>query len=167
MGNTREKEKIKIDNLNKIVPDDESSIDHNSNSYSEKTEEEEEKEIEIFDDIKAVPEPEGKVIIYGFLQKKSKYVHLWKTRFCILTNHYLFAFTGIENDADCTMALFLSNIINIEETKDKKSKKKVLVLKCKKLDYLFRADEDAIYKIWLDNIKEAVKNSTKKELKSV
>ena len=50
-----------------------------------------------------------------FLQKKSKYMHLWKTRFCILTNHYLFAFTGIENDADCTMALLLSNVIELQK----------------------------------------------------
>ena len=164
MGNSKEKENVRITNIAKMFPDDESSIDNNH--YSEKLEEEEE-EIEIFDDIKSAPEPEGKVIIYGFLQKKSKYMHLWKTRFCILTNHYLFAFTGIENDADCTMALLLSNVIEVREMIEKKSKKKIIVLKCKKLDYLFRADNDLIYNKWMDNIKEAVKNITKNELKPI
>ena len=163
MGNSKEKENLKITDIAKMIPDDESSIDNNH--FSEKLEEEE--EIEIFDDIKSAPEPEGKVIIYGFLQKKSKYMHLWKTRFCILTNHYLFAFTGIENDADCTMALLLSNVIEVREMIEKKSKKKIIVLKCKKLDYLFRADNDLIYNKWMDNIKEAVKNITKNELKPI
>ena len=164
MGNSKEKEDLRIINITKMIPDDESSI--GNNHYSEKLEEEEE-EIEIFDDIKSAPEPEGKVIIYGFLQKKSKYMQLWKTRFCILTNHYLFAFTGIENDADCTMALLLSNVIEVREMIEKKSKKKIIALKCKKMDYLFRTDNDLIYNKWMDNIKEAVKNITKNELKSI
>ena len=162
MGNSKEKENLRITDITKMIPDDESSIGNNHSS--EKLEEEE--EIELFDDIKSAPEPEGKVIIYGFLQKKSKYMHLWKTRFCILTNHYLFAFTGIENDADCTMALLLSNVIEVREMVDKKSKK-IIALKCKKMDYLFSTDNDLIYNKWMDNIKEAVKNITKSELKPV
>ena len=111
--------------------------------------------------------PESQVIIYGFLQKQSKYMHLWKTRFFILSKNYLFAFTGIENDADCTMALLLSNVIEVREMIEKKSKKKIIILKCKKMDYLFRADNDLIYNKWMDNIKEAVKNITKNELKPI
>ena len=164
MGNSKEKEDLRKTNISKMLPDNESSME--DSRFSGKYEEEEE-ENEIFDDIKSAPEPEGKVIIYGFLQKKSKYIHLWKTRFCILTNHYLFAFTGIENDADCTMALLLSNIIEVKEIIDKKSKKKIIILKCKKMDYLFRADNDLIYNKWMDNIKEAVKNITKNELKPI
>ena len=164
MGNSKEKETLRMTNIAKMIPDDESSIE--DSRFSGKYEEEEE-EIEIFDDIKSVPEPEGKVIIYGFLQKKSKYIHLWKTRFCILTNHYLFAFTGIENDADCTMALLLSNVIEVREMTDKNSKKKIVALKCKKLDYIFRTDNDLIFNKWMDKLKEAVKNSTKNELKPV
>ena len=164
MGNSKEKEDLRKTNISKMLPDNESSME--DSRFSGKYEEEEE-ENEIFDDIKSAPEPEGKVIIYGFLQKKSKYIHLWKTRFCILTNHYLFAFTGIENDADCTMALLLSNIIEVKEIIDKKSKKKIISLKCKKLDFLFRADNDLVFNKWMDNIKEAVKNSAKNELKPV
>ena len=164
MGNSKEKEDLRKTNISKMLPDNESSME--DSRFSGKYEEEEE-ENEIFDDIKSAPEPEGKVIIYGFLQKKSKYMHLWKTRFCILTNHYLFAFTGIENDADCTMALLLSNVIEVREMADKKSKKKIIALNCKKLDYLFRADSDLVFSKWMENIKEAVKNSTKNELKSI
>ena len=164
MGNSKEKEDLRKTNISKMLPDNESSME--DSRFSGKYEEEEE-ENEIFDDIKSAPEPEGKVIIYGFLQKKSKYIHLWKTRFCILTNHYLFAFTGIENDADCTMALLLSNIIEVKEIIDKKSKKKIISLKCKKLDFLFRADNDLVFNKWMDNIKEAVKNSAKNELKPI
>ena len=164
MGNSKEKEDLRKTNISKMLPDNESSME--DSRFSGKYEEEEE-ENEIFDDIKSAPEPEGKVIIYGFLQKKSKYIHLWKTRFCILTNHYLFAFTGIENDADCTMALLLSNIIEVKEIIDKKSKKKIISLKCKKLNFLFRADNDLVFNKWMDNIKEAVKNSAKNELKPI
>ena len=62
MGNSKEKEDLRMTNIAKIIPDDESSIE--DSRFSGKYEEEEE-EIEIFDDIKSAPEPEGKVIIYG------------------------------------------------------------------------------------------------------
>ena len=99
--------------------------------------------------------PKGEVKIYGFLQKKSKYIHLWKTRFFILTNHYLFAFTGIENDADCTMALDLSTVINVEETESKKESKKGLVIRTISNNYFLRADQYVVNK-WIKEIRKAM-----------
>ena len=99
--------------------------------------------------------PNGNVIIYGFLQKKSKYIHLWKTRFFILTDHYLFAFTGIENDADCTMALALSSVISVDETECKKNSKKGFVVRSISNNYFLRAEEHVVDK-WMEKIKEHI-----------
>ena len=96
--------------------------------------------------------PKGIAIIYGFLQKRSKYIHLWKTRFCILTNHYLFAFTGVENDADCTMALQLSTIDEVCEEECKKETKKAFVIRTGTHNYCFRAENAAIMNKWKDEI---------------
>ena len=63
-------------------------------------------------------QPTSKVLKTGFLKKRSKYLHLWKTRFCILTNKHLFAFTGIEKDADCTMTLLLENCIETKKAEN-------------------------------------------------
>ena len=106
--------------------------------------------------------PKGIVIIYGFLQKKSKYMHLWKTRFCILTNHYLFAFTGVENDADCTMALELSSIIEVSEEKCEKGTKKAFLITTKTHNYSFRAENAAIMNKWKDEINKILESLKKK-----
>lgn len=50
----------------------------------------------------------SKIIKSGFLQKRSKYLKIWKKRFIVLTNKNLFAFTSNEKDADCTMNLVLN-----------------------------------------------------------
>ena len=103
------------------------------------------------------------VIIYGFLQKRSKYIHLWKTRFFILTQNYLFAFTGVENDADCTMALDLISIESVSEILSENKTKKEFVVKTLGGDYYLRAENDNIMKKWKDEIEKAYK-SKKHEL---
>ena len=100
--------------------------------------------------------PKGKVIIYGFLQKRSKYIHLWKTRFFILTDHYLFAFTGIENDADCTMALDLSSINEVKEIESKKENKKEFVIKCIESNYFFRAENPLVLNRWISELNNII-----------
>lgn len=105
-------------------------------------------------------QPKGTVIIYGFLQKKSKYIHLWKTRFFILTDHYLFAFTGIENDADCTMALALTSVISVDETECNKNNKKGFVIRSISNNYFLRAEEHVVNK-WIKKIKENINQKNK------
>lgn len=106
--------------------------------------------------------PEGKVIIYGFLQKRSKYVHLWKTRFCILTNHYLFAFTGVENDADCTMTLLLKNAISITPIKGY-GKQNIFCIGCGSGNFFFRAETKPIMNKWITEIQKIINENIKTE----
>ena len=105
--------------------------------------------------------PQGRVIIYGFLQKRSKYIHLWKTRFFILTNHYLFAFTGIENDADCTMAIELSSIKEVSEVECKKDTKKAFVIRTLSTNYFFRAENLGIMYKWKDELNKLLEDIRK------
>ncbi len=106
-------------------------------------------------DEQILDKPDGQVIIYGFLQKRSKYIHLWKTRFCILTNHYLFAFTGVENDADCTMALLLSNVNSIHIVKGYK-KRFVFSIQCENRNYYFGAENRKIMNKWINELEKVV-----------
>ena len=85
------------------------------------------------------------------MQKKSKYIHLWKTRFFILTKNYLFAFTGIENDADCTMALKLSTINEIEQVESQKQTKKAFVIRCEAINYFLRG-ENSVAEKWFNEL---------------
>ena len=105
--------------------------------------------------------PKGNVIIYGFLQKRSKYIHLWKTRFFILTNNYLFAFTGIENDADCTMALDLSSILEVSDVESNLETKKTFVIKTIGPNYFFRAEKEGISNKWKNEINKIVEKNRK------
>ena len=73
-----------------------------------------------------------------------------------MTDHYLFAFTGIENDADCTMALDLTSIIEVNKIENKKeSKKTCFVIRCLSNNYFMRADEAVVNK-WMEKISEFI-----------
>ena len=104
------------------------------------------------------------VIIYGFLQKRSKYIHLWKTRFFILTYNYLFAFTGVENDADCTMALDLNNITEVSEISSHNTNKKEFIIKTNTVEYFFRGENENMRTKWIEQINTAreLKKKSKK-----
>ena len=112
----------------------------------------EEEEKELLD-----KKPKGTVILYGFLKKQSKHLMKWKTRFCILTNHYLFAFTGVENDADCTFAFNIINATGVEKVEEKNKNKYTFVIKSDEHDYYFRAEEDEFREIWINEINKLLK----------
>ncbi len=78
-------------------------------------------------------------------------MHLWKTRFFILTNHYIFAFTGVENDADCTMVIELSTIKEVADVESKKEKK-AFMIRTDANNYFLRAENDDIMIKWKDEI---------------
>ena len=67
-----------------------------------------------------------------------------------MTNHYLFAFTGVENDADCTMAMELSTIIEVS-INDSENKNKEFILRTLRRSYYFRS-EPSIAQRWVDEI---------------
>ena len=73
--------------------------------------------------------PKGRAICSGFLKKKSKYLGLWKTRFILLSTNYLFAFTGVEKDADCTMALKINQIEFVKKADKETEKENTFLIK--------------------------------------
>ena len=83
-------------------------------------------------------------------------MHLWKTRFFILTNHYIFAFTGVENDADCTMVIELSTIKEVADIESKKEKK-AFMIRTDANNYFLRAENDDIMIKWKDEINKLLK----------
>ncbi len=83
-------------------------------------------------------------------------MHLWKTRFFILTNHYIFAFTGVENDADCTMVIELSTIKEVADVESKKEKK-AFMIRTDANNYFLRAENDDIMIKWKDEINKLLK----------
>lgn len=93
----------------------------------------------------------SKVIKSGFLKKRSKFLHLWKTRFCVLTNKYLFAFTGIEKDADCTMTLELKDCKDVSQADDI-GKDFAFKLTEKSLVYYFQAENEQERNQWIKMI---------------
>ena len=95
------------------------------------------------------------------MQKRSKYIHLWKTRFFILTQRYLFAFTGVENDADCTMALQLNNVDSVSL---KNTSQKEFVVKTLSGNYYLRAENNNIRERWVSEINKALKSNKSESL---
>ena len=156
-GGNEDIKSTNFNDLNKIVLE-KNTKEQQDNFYYDNDEEDDNKNRYIVKGNDRIEKPNGVVIIYGFLKKQSKYIKLWKGRFFILTNHYLFAFTGIENDADCTMALDLSTILTIEEIEEKEGKKNVFVVRCPTINYFFKAENEDIKKKWLFELQKIVKD---------
>ena len=152
----REEQEYRISKLSGILSEDSTSLEDYIYNRPSK---EDRYEIDDFDEDEILKKnkPQGVVIIYGFLKKQSKYMHVWKTRFLILTNHYLFAFTGVENDADCTMALHISNIISIEEIQGNNKEYYQFVIKSYGINYYFKAENAKIREVWMKYIKSFLK----------
>lgn len=96
------------------------------------------------------------VLKAGFLKKRSKYLHLWKTRFCILTTKFLFAFTGIEKDTDCTMTLELEKCKDCWNTDEDLGKQNSFSIKSTNMDYYFMAENEKEQNEWISLIKENI-----------
>ena len=79
----REEEEYRISKLSGIISEEDSTSleDYIYNNPNE----DDRYEIDYDEDeILNKNKPKGVVIIYGFLKKQSKYMHIWKTRFLIL-----------------------------------------------------------------------------------
>ena len=158
-GGNEDIKSTNFNDLNKIVLE-KNTKEQQDNFYYDNDEEDDNKNRYIVKGNDRIEKPNGVVIIYGFLKKQSKYIKLWKGRFFILTNHYLFAFTGIENDADCTMALDLSTILSIEDIEekvDKEDKENIFVVRCPSIKYFFKAENEQIKKKWMFELQKLVK----------
>ena len=74
----------------------------------------------------------------------------------------MFAFTGIEYDADCTMALQLSSILGeVCEDECKKETKKAFIIKTRSNNYCFRAENADIMNKWKNEINKLLENIKK------
>ena len=78
-----------------------------------------------------------------------------------MTNHYLFAFTGVENDADCTMALELSSALEIIEVETKSETKKAFAIRTLANIYFLRAENIDIMNKWKNELKKLIDNNKK------
>ena len=152
MGNSNKKVDDIEKNLSEIIPDNENTQDYK----------------EINEKIEPKKAKDNNVVIYGFLKKESKHLNFWKLRFCILTKHYLFTFTGIEDDADCTMALQLSNVVGVED--DDHKRKKAFLLKCFERNIYLKAESTELKVKWMKKIRDLITKQPNKqntELKSI
>ena len=101
-----------------------------------------------------------KIVKHGFLKKRSKILHLWKTRFFILNEKYLFAFTGVEKDADCTMTMLLENCDEIRTCDAEIKKDNSFCIRASNVNYYFMAKSEEDRRDWIEKISKycGVKN---------
>lgn len=110
---------------------------------------------EVENKVEEQPQPIGckhKIIKHGFLKKRSKILHLWKTRFFILNEKYLFAFTGVEKDADCTMVMLLENCTDIRVCDSEIKKENSFCIRFNGTNYFFRARSEEDRSDWIEKI---------------
>ena len=94
-----------------------------------------------------------KIIKTGFLQKRSRLLKLWNSRFCILTETYFYTYKGIENNSECTNVIALSAIINIQNSEND-YKNSFLIKTNDNISYYFIANDDKERNEWINKINE-------------
>ena len=99
-----------------------------------------------------------KVINTGFLQKRSKLLKFWNSRFCILTETYFYTYKGIENNSECTNVIALSAIIDIKNSENE-YKNSFLIKTNDNISYYFIASDDKERNEWIHLIKETKKQN--------
>jgi hypothetical protein len=115
--------------------------------------------------IKEILEDKEKILKFGYLYKRSKYLKFWNLyltyfnqnlffrRFMVLTNKSLYSFTNNFEWADCTMNLSLFNCHHVEAADHLINKQFSFVVRENNCDYFFQAADAATRNEWVREIK--------------
>lgn len=95
-----------------------------------------------------------KILKKGLLMKCSKYLGKWNERYCVLTTERFLTYNREDQDADCTMDLFLKDIFDFSTTEYEDEY--CFSFKCDDKIYRFKAESKESLQEWETEIKNAL-----------
>ena len=98
----------------------------------------------------------GKILLTSFLQKRSKVFHIWRERFCVLTDKYFITYKGTEKNSECTESINLSECTRINNSDQYLGKSNTFELVHRNRSYFFMCKNREIKEEWMQTIEQII-----------
>ena len=101
----------------------------------------------------------GKILLTSFLEKRSKVLHSWRKRFCVLTEKYLITYKGTEKNSESTDSISLAECKSIKNSDKDLNKNNSFELVHKNRTYYFICKNKDIQEDWIDTINNIIEKN--------
>ena len=98
----------------------------------------------------------GKVILTSFLQKRSKIFHFWRSRFCVLTERYIFTYKGTEKNSESTSFINLTECIRVNSADQYLGKQNTFELANRNRSYFFMCKNRDEQEEWIEALEQII-----------
>ena len=98
----------------------------------------------------------GKVILTSFLQKRSKIFHFWRSRFCVLTERYIFTYKGTEKNSESTSSINLTECIRVNSADQYLGKQNTFELANRNRSYFFMCKNRDEQEEWIEALEQII-----------
>ena len=101
----------------------------------------------------------GKILLTSFLEKRSKILHIWRNRFCVLTEKYLFTYKGTEKNSESTESINLSECTGVNNSDQYLRKTNTFGLIHRDRIYYFMCKNRNAQEEWIETIEQIIENN--------
>ena len=107
----------------------------------------------------------GKILLTSYLQKRSKFLHIWRRRFCVLTERYIITYKGTVKESESTESMSLSECHAINDSDNSLGKQNTFELVHKDRSYYFMCKNKEEQEEWIQAIEQIIElnNENKNE----
>ena len=98
----------------------------------------------------------GRILLTAFLQKRSRIFHMWRSRFCVLTEKYLITYKGTEKNSESTESLNLSECSSVSKADQSLGKNNTFLLVHRNRNYYFLCKNSAEQEEWVETIEQII-----------
>ena len=94
----------------------------------------------------------GKILLTSYLQKRSKLLHRWRNRFCVLTENYLLTYKSADKNTESSNSITLAECLSVGDADKVLEKKYCFELVNKKRTFYFQAKNQENKEEWIDTL---------------
>ena len=98
----------------------------------------------------------GKILLTSYLQKRSKILHIWRRRFCVLTERYILTYKGTVKESESTESINLSECRAINDSDNSLGKANTFELVHKDRSYYFMCRNKEEQEEWIQAIEQII-----------
>ena len=98
----------------------------------------------------------GKVLLSKYLQKRSKVLHMWNPRFCVLTEKYLITYKEKGNGSNSSKSINLAECTGVKNSDKALNKNYTFELFHKDRSHYFVCNDRITQDEWIKKIKKVI-----------
>ena len=101
----------------------------------------------------------GKIIMTSYLQKRSRFFHIWQNRFCVLTEKFFFIYKGVEKNSQCIDSINLSECTKVNDSDQYLGKRNTFELVHRDRSYFFMCKNKDTQEEWIEAVEQIIEES--------